>query len=91
MSEHDKWLVQYEADRARDAAIRAEARRRGDMTPAQRAYEDEFGREALDAQIAALGAVFPCCGEQRSAGHHEACSQRPADVPPVIEGQSSLV
>lgn len=69
-----------------------EEQRRRALTPAQRRYEDAFGREAAERQIAAAAEFLPCCGEHRDDGHHEACSKRPAEPElSVAPGQESLL
>lgn len=59
---------------------------------AERAYESEFGTEALERQKRLAKDYFTCCGRFKDDGHHEACSKRPdePDLPALIEGQETL-
>lgn len=89
MSEADWRRGRFECRRC--SAIEAELARRAALSPTERAYEDTFGRDALERQRRLAAELRPCCGERRDGGHHLACSKRPADEPaPVHAGQETL-
>jgi hypothetical protein len=60
-------------------------------SPAER-YGDEQGSEALARQRQASKDHHVCCGEWKDGPHHEACKNYvPDELPPVIDGQESLI
>lgn len=55
-------------------------------------YEEELGREARERQERLAKDYLACCGEHKDAGHHEACSRRPAEPDLTVHpGQAALL
>lgn len=61
------------------------------MTAAQRAYEDQFGREALARQTELARAFWPCCGEPNDGPHHAGCSKHVVDEAPAVHADQAAL
>lgn len=70
---------------------RATLLRRFNLTTAQRAYEDAFGRAAQERQTLLALTLYPCCGEPRDGEHHLACSKRPAETGAAVHADQGAL